>query len=277
VYLDGFARAADEQNFRHALLIAPVKEMVLSHLYPFKMGKQTPVGQVVKLAAAKHHVVHPVASLQASAERTFRIADTHWTLYGAMLATAEVLATMGIDKERVREIFAGDQYKELEVAGDLGNKFYPRRTSAEKYLTSYGYQKHVIYDNHLPNFGRVMLTANTEALLSCKCLIFGSSSSYSTLPYFSRIFSELVLVHSAGNIDLELLRHEAPQYVIAQTNGRFVIRSPVVGYSLRKAMEEKLSALPDGQRTEVLQKAGQWLEKSADERIRYYHSMLQGH
>lgn len=273
-YLDAFSRAAADFGFRHAVLIAPTKEMVLARYYPFIKGKDTPVEQVLGLATGKHQVIHPVAALQAGEERTFRVVDTHWTLYGAMLAVTEVLVTLGLDREQVQEVFARDQYQAREVTGDLGNKFYPRRTAAEKFLTSYNYQKQVVYDNYLPNFGRVILLANREAFIAGKCLIFGSSSCYSALPYFSRIFSELILVHSAGNIDLELLRREAPQYVIAQTNGRFVIYPPQLKFSLNATIAEKMIMLPEKERNEVLRKAEQWLAKSDAVQTRYYHAML---
>lgn len=275
-YFTEFARIAAELNFRHAVLIAPAKEMVLPQFYPYRKGRITPVEQVFKTAAGKHWVINPVAALQASAERTFRLLDTHWTQYGAMLAVLEVLAGLRIDVAPIRELFAKDRYEEREVSGDLGNKCYPVRTAAEKLLVSYSHRKHVVYDNHLPNIGRVILIANDEALHRGKCMIFGSSSSYSTLAYFCRVFSELVFVHSTGNVDVELLRDEAPQYVIAQTNGRFVVRPPVVGYDLKKAIGEKVALLTESQRAEVLHKAQKCLAKNAVQRIRGYHDMLPG-
>ena len=273
-YLDAFSRAAADLHCRHAVLIAPTKEMVLARYYPFLKGKDTPVEQVLGLATGKHQVVHPVAALQSGEERAFRVVDTHWTLYGAMLAVTEVLVTLGLDREQVQDVFARDQYREREVTGDLGNKFYPRRTAAEKFLTSYNYQKQVVYDNYLPNFGRVILLANQEALIAGKCLLFGSSSSYSALPYFSRIFSQLILVHSAGNIDVDLLRQEAPQYVIAQTNGRFVICPPQLKFNLSATIAEKMATLPEKEQNEVLRKAEQWVAKSDAAQISYYHAML---
>jgi alginate O-acetyltransferase complex protein AlgJ len=273
-YLDEFTKAACQSHARHAVLIAPAKEMVLAQFYPFTKGRTSPVEQVLRLASRKHRLVYPVETLKASEERVFRITDTHWALHGAMLAVVEVLSALGIDPEPVREVFAHDQYRQQEVAGDLGSKFYPRRVSAEKSLSSCSYQKQMIYDNHLPNFGRVILFANDDALLKGKCLIFGSSSIYSTLAFFSRIFSDLVLVHSAGNVDLEVLRYEAPDYVIAQTNGRFVIRPPVVGYSLSAAMAEKMAVLSDKERSEVLYKSQQWLLKKEGEQLGYYQRML---
>lgn len=273
-YLDKFTKASSQANARHAVLVAPAKEMVLAPYYPFRKGRTSPVEQVLRLATKKHQVVYPVEALKASEERTFRITDTHWSLHGAMLAVVEVLSTLGIDPEQVREVFAQDQYRQQEVAGDLGNKFYPRRASPEKSLISYSYQKQLIYDNFLPNFGRVNLFVNSGALLNRKLLIFGSSSSYSTLPFFSRIFSKLILVHSAGNVDPEVLRHEAPDYVVAQTNGRFVIRPPVFGYRLSEAIAEKMAMLPDEERLEKIEKIKKLLEKHDTDQIRYYDCML---
>lgn len=273
-YLTGLARVASDLKARHAVLIAPAKEMVLPQHYPHKKGVLTPVEQVLMLAKKEHQVVYPVPSLQASAERTVLMTDSHWTLHGAMLAVLDTAGRLGIDQDQVQALFAEDRYVEREICGDLGNKFYPRRSSVEKLLVSYNYRKHMVYDNHLPNLGRIQLMENKSALLNCKCVLFGSSSGYSTLHYFSRIFSNLVFVHSAGNVDTGVLRQESPEYIIAQTNGRFVIVPPLVEYDLSRGVREKLALLADGVRPGTLEKAGSWLTGNDDSQLLYYHAML---
>ena len=274
-YLNGLARVASDLNARHAVLIAPAKEMVLPQYYPHEKGALTPVEQVLMLAKQEHQLVYPVPSFQASGERTVLMMDSHWTLYGAMLAVLDTVGRLGIDKDQVQALFAEDLYREREIGGDLGNKFYPRRTSREKILVSYNYIKCIVYDNHLPNLGRVQSIENKSALFNCKCVLFGSSSGYSTLHFFSRIFSRVIFVHSAGNVDTCLLSRESPEYIVAQTNGRFVIVPPVVGYDLSRAISEKLTVLSDAQRSETLEKAGNWLKGNDQSQAGYYHAMLQ--
>src|SRR5690606_23289521 len=109
------------------------------------------------------------------------------------------------------------------------------------------FQKHRAYDNGLPNFGRLMVTRYEKALLNDTCLVFGSSSSYSMLNYLGRLFQNLVFVHSAGNVDIKLLLACQPRYLITQTNARFVVVAPSVGYSLQRDIEDKVSRLTEEQ------------------------------
>lgn len=274
LYLDSFYTEIKDRKIRHALLIAPAKEMILSEYYPFEKGTTTPIEQLLDTALKKHAICYPDSVFKHAKERPFRICDTHWTPYGAMLAAVEVLRELGIDTESARVLFAQDQYKECEVVGDLGNKIYPPRSAKELVLTSFGYRRTVVYDNQLANFGRVMLLANSDALHQGKCLLFGSSSSYTMLDYFSRLFTEIVFVHSAGNIDISLLAFEQPDYVVAQTNARFVIVAPTTGYDVRSIIHEKLAGMPETEKAETINKSAQWLSKSDNEQTGYYHALL---
>tara|TARA_R110001583_G_scaffold119280_1_gene270622 strand:- start:858 stop:2186 length:1329 start_codon:yes stop_codon:yes gene_type:complete len=273
-YLDSFYRLAVSKNIRHSLLIAPAKEMVLSEYYPFKRGRKTPIEQLLKKTRAHHALSYPVQAFKQAEERPFRITDTHWAPYGAMLAAVEVLRKLGVDTEGARALFAQDQYKESTVIGDLGNKIYPPRSAIERVLASFSYRKTVIYDNQLANFGRVMLLANSTALHPAKCVLFGSSSSYTMLDYFSRLFSEIVFIHSAGNIDLNLIEIEQPDYIVAQTNARFVVIAPILGYDLHTVIKAKLNELTDDEKQDAITKSAQWLQKTNTERTEHYHRLM---
>ena len=108
-----------------------------------------------------------------------------------------------------------------------------------------------MYDNGLPNFGRVIVTRWDDALLDETCLVFGSSSSYSMFNYLARLFRYMVFVHSAGNVDASLLRACKPRYLVTQTNARFVAVVPSVGHSLAKDIQAKVCSLTDEQFDEL--------------------------
>lgn len=271
-YLDGLSSLSTELGIRHALLIAPAKEMVLPEFYPFKKGQSSPVEQVLGLACPEHHMVYPVVDMRGCPSRPFRLCDTHWTPMGALYGLLAALGELGLDPARVKELFEGDQYKESEHSGDLGSKVYPRRTATEKVLTGVHYRKWVAYDNFLPNMGRVLITRKDDALIDGKCLIFGSSSSYSMFNYVCRVFSEVIFVHSAGSLDMDVVRSEAPDYLLLQTNGRFVVRPPELSYSLADDVVEKWARLDSSGRSEVLKKYSRWEEPQNT--FGHYHGLL---
>ena len=272
-YLDNLRDSARALSIHHALLVAPAKEMVLSEFYPHKKGKTSPVEQVLALTRPEHHVVHPVAELKNSEFRTFRVCDTHWTSKGAMLGLLAVLKELGLDSEEAAGLFQADKYKETQHSGDLGSKVFPSQSAKELVLTGAHYRKWVKYDNLLPNMGRVIVIRNTEALYPAKCMIFGSSSTYSFFDYIARVFSEVIFVHSAGSIDFEVVAAEKPDYLIAQTNGRFVVRPPCVDYSLAAEIEDKWERLDSGSQSKVTDKYA-FKAVDADPTLARLHQML---
>lgn len=273
-YLDDYYREASARQIKQALLISPAKEMILSEHYPLKKGSTTPIEQLLHKAQAKHAVLYPDSVFKQSRIPPLRTGDTHWSAHGAMLASVELLSTLGIDPGSAIELFSHDLYQERPNVGDLGNKLYPPRAARERFLTLYNYRKTVVYDNQLPNFGRVMLLKNADALHDAKCVLFGSSSSYSMMDYFSRLFTDIVFIHCAGNIDPSLLDFEKPQYVVAQTNARFVITAPTTNYALNSVIRTKMSDMDSIQQAQIIKQSNHWLSKRNTEQTGYYHQFL---
>lgn len=242
-YLSALSSLAHSTGCRHAVLVAPAKEMVLPEYYPFAKGEKTPIEQVLELAAEEHRLVYPVAELRAMSASPFRKCDTHWSLKGALTGLLETLRALGLDAAVLENYFSADVYSTAQHSGDLGNKLFPPQSAPELLLRGVPYRKWLVYDNNLPNMGRLMVFRNDQALFDHKCMVFGSSSSYSFFSYITRVFSTLIFVHSAGGIDCGLIAQERPDYVIAQTNARFVVRSPSMEYDLAEEMLEKLSSL----------------------------------
>ena len=175
----------------------------------------------------------------------------------------------------VSNLFSTDRYQPQQIIGDLGTKLTPPRTSYSDKLASYSHKPFVVYDNALINFGRILVTRNPDALVDQTCLIFGSSSSYKLLNYASRIFRSLVLVHTAGNLDPRFVRAIQPDYMVAQTNARFVIRVPQLNYCVRELLKYRIRQLTQRQCEDTIKNRvntdDRWLARSG---LAPYHQTL---
>ena len=76
-------------------------------------------------------------------------------------------------------------------------------------------------------------------------LLFGSSSSYTMFHYLCRLYTSVVFVHTAGNVDHKIIDVVKPDCICVQTNARFVVKAPkfndsVVNYIKQKKENGKL-------------------------------------
>lgn len=250
-YMKGVQGQAALHGIGYCLLVAPAKEAVFHDQHPLPRAAKTVVDDMQASAPKDFHLLYPVEALRQMSRRSFRVTDTHWTSPGAAEASLLAVAKMGFDTAKARDVFARDKYRQKRVNGDLGIKTFPPQAHKEDVLTGYRYKHHVAYDNGLPNFGRVIVIHNPDATYQKRCLILGSSSAYSMLAYVSRIFSELVLVHCAGNMDEQVVADVAPDALLLQTNARFVVRAPECGYSLEGEMVSKLARLGKAERSKL--------------------------
>lgn len=247
-YLAGARQLAECQSISWTLLVAPAKESVMGARYhPGRQGKVGPMSQITGLPEAGA-VLHPVGVLQALGDDAFIPTDTHWTHRGAMAASVALAERLGLDAERCRSVLAKDRYKPREMGGDLGNKLSPRQVSQVEVLASFNYGRYKIYDNGLPNFGRLIVIEYPEAVSDGVCLIFGSSSSYSMFNYLCRFFRRIIFVHSAGNLDRVLMSSVRPDFLVAQTNARFVVQVPVLEQALDGQIRDKVARLSEDER-----------------------------
>ncbi|WP_442509432.1 alginate O-acetyltransferase AlgX-related protein [Novipirellula sp. SH528] len=250
-YTKGLQRFGRTIQAPVALLIAPAKESVLGQYHPLAAGDQNPVQQVADVLP-RELVVHPVAAMKELGDDAFLVTDTHWSDQGARVAAVELAKTLGLDSQDVVNLFANDRYRSEQIVGDLGCKLTPPRTSLTQRLDSYDLGDDIVYDNGLRSFGRIFVTRNTDALVDQTCLIFGSSSSYAMLKYSSRLFGCVILVHTAGSLDPHLIAAVKPQYLVVQTNARFVVRVPLLTYSVRDHLKKKISEFSAAQRADAI-------------------------
>ncbi len=241
-YLDGCVAVASNVQARHAIVIAASKEQVLPEHYPHVKGTLTVHEQVLGLCRPEHQLLDTAALLGAREDRAacFIRTDTHWTDRGAMSTTLALLERLGLDTQAAYAHFANDVYYTMPFAGDLGVKFVPAITAPTEFLQAPPAASGAAFDNGLPNIGRILVLDAVNALWSGVLVMFGASSSYPMLKYLKRLFRRIVFVHSAGNVDPEVVRHERPDYLVMQTTARFMIEPPNTNFHLRDAMKQKL-------------------------------------
>ncbi|EKO3656203.1 hypothetical protein M3908_002660 [Vibrio metschnikovii] len=250
-YLREFDKLAKKHSLKHALLIAPAKEMVLSDFYPCTLGKMVPIHQLISLVQGLP-VIYPEAELRAMPEPAFRKLDTHWTHKGCLQTWLTLLNSWQLLTEQHQQTFSDLSFVDRTMGGDLGNKCFPPRKATEKCLAKSIYRSKLVFDNQLPNMGRVFICVNPSAYYQQTLLIFGSSSSYSLMEFACLTFQNIVFIHSAGKIDPQLVMQVKPDYLLAQTNGRFIVNPPSVDYCWPDVAREKWQQLEDQVKEELL-------------------------
>lgn len=269
-------RAISEQKgIAVTTLIAPAKEMIYPQFYPHQKGQQTPVEQLLQLDPQNTVLIYPDDVLRGGSQATFRKVDTHWTPFGAMLATTAACSRLGLSTDVIKQAFASDKYHHRTAYGDLGNKVYPRVAAAELMLRSFRYHKHVVYDNGLQNFGRVIVIHNKKALLDKHLLLLGSSSSYTMFDYICRLYQTVTFIHTAGNFALALVEQLQPDYLLTQTNARFIVRPPATNYVLEQVIQQKWLQLSAEKRAAAISQARRMASDCDVPSVTLLHQMLE--
>ncbi|MBC6986974.1 alginate O-acetyltransferase AlgX-related protein [Alteromonas sp. BZK5] len=229
------------------LLVAPSKEMVYEEYYPFSFSKKAPIQKLKELIPESLNFILPIEELRNLEQRSFRVCDTHWTLHGARLAAQLVASKLSTRSISELDVFSHDVYQNRKNWGDLGSKVYPPQQHDEASLTNFNYRYCVVYDNNVANFGRVIVMYHQHAILDETLLVFGSSSSYTMFHYLCRLYTSVVFIHTAGNVDHKIIDVVKPNCICVQTNARFVVKAPkfkdtVVNYIEKKKEQGRLDA-----------------------------------
>ena len=216
----------------------------MSQYHPYQAGEGGFLDQVFERLPAEQ-VIYPKQELRALGHEAFYKTDTHWTHKGALLAAVVLARRLGAEESALKKWEKTFNFKVKNHVGDLGNKLTPPVAADAPVLASGSYRRFLVYDNGLPNFGRILVFQNKNPLIQGQCLVFGSSSSYSMFQMLQRLFSEVVFVHTAGNLDEAVIAAVNPDYLIAQTNARFMVRAPINKSNVLTVIEEKLAALSE--------------------------------
>ena len=236
VSLNDFSRSSGKPV---CLLVAPSKEMVYEEYYPFSFSKKAPIQKLKELIPKSLNFILPIEELRNLEQRSFRVCDTHWTLHGARLAAQLVASKLSSRNISELDVFANDVYQNRKSWGDLGSKVYPPQQHEEESLTSFNYRRCVIFDSNIDNFGRIIVMFHQHAVFDETLLLFGSSSSYTMFHYLCRLYTYVVFVHTAGNVDHKIIDAVKPDCICAQTNARFVVKAPKFNDSVVNYIEQK--------------------------------------
>ncbi len=246
-YLASLANFSRSSGIPVCLLVAPSKEMVYEEYYPYSFSDKAPIKTLEGLIPDSLNFILPIEELRSLEYRSFRVCDTHWTLHGARLAAQLVAGKLSSRSISDLNVFSNDTYQIRKSWGDLGSKVYPPQQHEEDSLTNFNYRRCVIFDNNVDNFGRIIVMYHQHAVFDETLLIFGSSSSYTMFHYLCRLYTSVVFIHTAGNIDHEIMDVVKPDCICVQTNARFVVKAPkfddsVVNYIVQKRESGRLAA-----------------------------------
>ncbi|MFC0266580.1 glycosyltransferase family 2 protein [Kushneria aurantia] len=252
-YFSALSALAALHGVSHRVLVVPSKEAVLESAYGVPRAALTAVDQVLQQQPAGA-VLYPVEELKALGEHAFYRTDTHWTHRGAMQATVALAESLGLERSAVEALFARDRYRAVSHQGDLGGKLEPPRSRRVDVLHSFSNAQLKVYDNGVPNFGRLAIFDNDAAPVDGVLLLCGASSSAGMFNYLARLFSRVIFVHTAGNLDPSLLAAFTPDYLVMQTTARFAIRPPTTAFSLEQTLCDKIDRLDDREIEAMLKK-----------------------
>ncbi|AFT96877.1 hypothetical protein AMBAS45_17090 [Alteromonas macleodii str. 'Balearic Sea AD45'] len=221
------------------LLVAPSKEMVYEEYYPYRFSKKAPIQKLKELIPESLNFILPIEELRNLEQRSFRVCDTHWTLHGARLAAQLVASKLSSLSISDLNVFSNDTYQIRKSWGDLGSKVYPPQQHEEDSITNFNYRRCVVFDNNVDNFGRIIVMFHQHAVSDKTLLLFGSSSSYTMFHYLCRLYTSVVFIHTAGNVDHKIIDVVKPDCICVQTNARFVVKAPKFNDSVVNYIEQK--------------------------------------
>lgn len=210
------------QKYRNIIfLIAPSKETVLPHLYPYERGETTVIDQLYGLDSfLAINPLFPVEMLR-QINKSYYKTDTHWSELGAYAAFQLCMEAFGLDVNLDSQF----EFKLKYVAAysDLGSKLEPAESDLSMRASRVdGSFFSPVFNNFLVTSGDVQVFQNPDAVLQKKIVIFGGSSSMFMLQFFCAAFRDVVRIYSPATAIYSVLRNENPDFVLLQSNERFL-------------------------------------------------------
>lgn len=235
-YFTGISDWCSAAGVPWAFLLAPAKEYVLGDKFPHGRAAVTPVDQFLDRFGS-YPLVWPADRLSTQREACYWRGDTHWTDLGGAFAAEMILARLGVDAPID---LGGLRFRYAHHAGDLGGKFTPKRLNGvfEVEPPLIGHQ--LVFDNGIHNHGRVRRYRAANAALDKRCLVLGDSFSVNVAPWLGTVFSDVVFVHTAAAYDMPLLSYFSPDFLVLQSNSRFITTPPAPGFSLKELVARKM-------------------------------------
>jgi len=270
-YIRDFEKFAEENEITWLISVTPAKEYVFRDYYPHILSPNNPPTLFVNMFPHNSHMHYPLDLLVSDRELSFWKGDTHWTDYGAYLVSKDIITRLGLANFHTAEI-VDPRFQIQLMVGDLSEKLPAPLLHPKVQLTELGTDVETVYDNRIKNNGRVMIYKNCEAPINHTLVIFGSSSSYALTRFLSVYFTRTVFIHSAASIDIKVLEQEKPDYVLLQSNARFINVAPdtLGSYSLKNTITTKLMGMSELEYTATMREH----ISSESDREPFYFSMM---
>lgn len=220
LFLNSFLSGID--YYRTLFLIAPSKEKAYCQFYPYKRGEITPVDQI--LSFKNKSILYPL-NIVATNEYSYCKTETHWSYSAANTVFLEILKFFGCDITCYKCPYS---FKLVDWVGDLGSKVNPVESSYYHMIDNLSIYSELVFSNHIGNTGRIDKYFNSTNCCKKKIVVFGSSSSEQLLYFFTSYFETVVFVWTCGSVVESIIAFEKPDFVVSQTNERFLVVAPSV-------------------------------------------------
>lgn len=251
-------------------LIAPNKETVFFDYYPYQRGKITLTDQILDLfKVSKIDICFPHEALRKNVN-SYSKTDTHWSDFGSSLA----LESLGFD------ILSKLEFKDVHFAGDLGSKIYPNKKSYFKSVSNpEPDHSKLVFDNFIVNTANVSIYENANPIEDKKIVIFGCSFGMHILEVLKYIFARVVYVYSPATPIYSIINYENPDYILLQTNERFLTVAPHIFNDVSETnISKKISAMESDVLKNLISKLSTWqTEKSVNFYYETYNEIFNSH
>ena len=171
-------------------------------------------------------VIYPLEELVAHKQHdlVYIPTDTHWNELGAFIAYRRLIGEIGGVME-VREIPWEQLFiSRSEVAGDLGGKLDPQRSSTQVFVDVTDWKAHYAHDNRIRFTGR-RIEYTCEPAPDVTCLVHGDSFTEKLLHVLAESFGRLVFCQMPS-LDYQVVQEVQPDVVVGLLNERFLLKVP---------------------------------------------------
>lgn len=248
-YHDWVSDTASHIKAEWQLLVVPAKEEIFPEYYPFKRGELTPIDQFLQEFKSIKNVSCPINALLDTRELSYYRTDTHWSDYGAYVAAIEILKNFKLDNHI---IYLKNTFHTKLSEGDLGSRLTPPHRSVSLFADHAPSSITKIFDSCISNIGRIWIFENLESSSSKKVIIFGDSFSVNLVNQLSCVFRRVVYAHTVASIDQTILDHEQPDFLLLQTNQRFLLKHPETDFSIWNTIQSKTLEFSDDKRKSIV-------------------------
>lgn len=214
----------------YLFLVAPNKESVHPEFLPksHPLAERRPIHDFLDTVSDLMPFLWPAEELKAWSllMDVYTKVDTHWTDFGGFCLARNLAAYL---PDLSVPLLADCSFRVQVRTGDLGIKFAPARRADWSIAEPKAAASRTLFDNGLTNNGRIIISEKPGPVRT-RGVVFGDSFFYSVLPFLREAVDRLVFVH-AYSVDLEVVAHERPSFVLSEAVERFLIEPPTPAHS----------------------------------------------